>query len=281
MSDSQHWDQVVKPKTSLLDLNIKEVIDYIDLLKLFVKRDVVTLYKQTVLGPVWYFIQPIFTAGIFTFVFGNIAKISTDGNPKVLFYLSGLILWNYFSESLIKTSSTFISNQSLFGKVYFPRLIMPLSTVVSGLLKFIIQFMLFLCFYSYYFNQGLVNLNIFVLFIPVIVLNLALISTGFGMIFSSLTTKYRDLNFLLGFGVQLWMYATPIIYPSTAIPKKYLKFIDLNPVTHLVEAMRYSFFDKGTFNYSGLTYSFIFGLMIFFLGYIIFNKFEKNFMDTI
>lgn len=280
MSQSS-WSTIITPQSSLVSINTKEIFSYRDLLWLFVKRDIVTIYKQTILGPIWYFLQPVLTTGMFTFVFGRLANISTDGAPHVVFYLLGVTIWNYFSECLTKTSNTFVANQGIFGKVYFPRVIVPASLVISGLGKFLIQFLLFLGVLSYYFARGQVAPNWVALLTPFIVFVMAVISLGFGMVFSSMTTKYRDLAFLLNFGVQLWMYATPVIYPISTIPKEYVKFINLNPITPLVETMRYGFLGVGDLSSSGIIYSFSFGVVIFFLGFFIFNKVEKTFLDTV
>ncbi len=275
------WTTVIKPQSSIFHLDIKEIIKYRDLLLLFVKRDIVTMYKQTILGPLWFIIQPIMTTGMFTFVFGNLANISTDGVPHLPFYLLGITIWNYFSDCLTKTSNVFVANQGIFGKVYFPRVIMPGSIVVSNLGKFFIQFTLFLCVFGYYVSQGEIAPNINVLLLPFVVIVMALTSLGFGMFFSSLTTKYRDLQFLLTFGVQLWMYATPVIYPLSAIPNKYQALLQYNPIAPLIESMRFAFLGKGSLSFYSLGYSFLFSLSIFIFGLLVFNKVEKSFMDTV
>ncbi|TRX50210.1 ABC transporter permease [Fulvivirga sp. M361] len=278
------WDMVIQPKRGWLEVNFRELWRYRDLLYMFVKRDVITIYKQTVLGPIWFVIQPILTAAIFILVFGNIAGISTDGQPKVLFYLSGIVVWNYFSESFSTTSKTFIENANVFGKVYFPRLIVPFSKVVSGLIKFLIQFAFFFAIYLY-FLVGVDDTNIKpnegLLVLPLLILIMALLGLGLGIIFSALTTKYRDLTFLIQFGVQLLMYATPVIYPVSTIPEKYKKFIMANPMTSVVEGFRYAFLGTGDLNWYGLSYSLVFTLITLFFGIIIFNRVEKNFMDTV
>ena len=281
-SAPESWDYEIKPQTSLLQLNLKDLWRYRDLLRMFVKRDVVTVYKQTILGPIWFVVQPILTTAIYVLVFGNIANISTDGLPQVLFYLSGIVIWNYFSESFTNTSKTFKENENIFGKVYFPRLVVPLSKIVSGLLKFFIQFAFFLCILAYFIIQGAgVNPNIYLLTLPFLMALMALLGLGSGIIFTSLTAKYRDLTFLITFGVQLLMYATPVIYPMSTVPEKYKIFILANPITPIVEAFRYALLGSGTFSWWHLSYSAGFTLVLLFFGIIIFNKTEKTFMDTV
>ena len=279
---TKKWDLIIEPQQGLLDVNFKEIWDYRDLLFLFVKRDVVTVYKQTVLGPIWFFVQPIMTMLVYIVVFGNIAGIPTDGIPKPLFYLSGIIIWNYFSECFLKTSDTFTVNQDMFGKVYFPRLIMPLSKVVSGLIKFFIQFILFLVVYLYFLVDGVpVHLGVELLFVPYFIILMALLGLGFGLIFTSMTTKYRDLKFLIQFGVQLLMYATPIIYPMSEIPEKIRYFIFFNPLSHIVEGFKLAFLGQGSLTTSGLLYSSVCTLIVLIIGILIFNKTEKTFVDTV
>ena len=278
----QAWDLILTPKTSLLSFQWREVWRYRDLLQMFVKRDVVTLYKQTILGPLWFFIQPILTTIVYMVVFGGIAGISTDGLPRILFYSAGIVIWNYFSETLNTTSRTFIENTGLFGKVYFPRLIMPLSKVVSGLLKFLIQFSFFMVVFVVFLVKGTTaQPNIYILLVPFLIVLMAGLGLGFGIIFTSLTTKYRDLNFLIQFGVQLLMYATPVIYPISVIPEKYKPFILLNPITYIVEGFRYAFLGVGTWSWQGLGYTSVFAIIVLTLGVLIFNKVEKTFMDTV
>ncbi len=279
---TEHFDNIIQPRKNLLDLRLKELIRYYDLLVLFVKRDIVVTYKQTILGPLWFFIQPILTTLVFTVVFGNIAGIPTDGIPQPLFYMSGIVIWNFFADCFMKTSNTFVTNAGLFGKVYFPRIIQPLSVVISNGLKFLIQFGLFLILYAYYLIKGVpVTPNGYILLFPFLLVLMALLGLGFGLIFSSLTTKYRDLTFLIQFGVQLLMYATPIIYPLSEIPEKYRFLISGNPVSHIIETFKYSFLGQGMFTLAGLLYSTLFTLVILFIGIIIFNKTEKTFMDTV
>lgn len=275
------WTEIIEPQSSLLSLNLKEVWRYRDLLLLLVKRDFVTYFKQTILGPIWFFVNPIFTTVIYTLVFGNIAGISTNGAPKIAFYLSGVVMWNYFSTSLTQTSTVFTVNASIFGKVYFPRLIMPLSIVVSNLMQFGIQFLLFLVIVIYYTFQGELHPNIFVLLTPVLVLLMAAFALGIGMIFSSMTTKYKDMAMLLTFGVQLFMYATPVIYPLSTINEKYRYLVELNPLTAIIENFRYAFLGVGSLHISALGYSFIVIGVLLAIGTIIFNRVQKGFMDTI
>lgn len=277
-----YWDQVITAKTGWFDIKIRELWQYRDLILLFVRRDFVSVYKQTILGPLWYLLQPLLTTITFTVIFGNIAGISTGGMPHMLFYFSGLVMWNYFADCLNKTSNTFINNANLFGKVYFPRLSVPISIVISNLITFAIQFAFFLVFYFYYRIKGIVlepNLNIFL--VPLLILIMAMLGLGVGIIVSSLTTKYRDLRFLVAFGVQLMMYATPVIYPLSTIPEKYKLYILLNPMTPVIETFRYAFLGSGTLDWSWLSYSCAFTVVVFVLGVILFNRIEKNFMDTI
>ncbi|GEM54400.1 ABC transporter permease [Flavobacterium branchiophilum] len=283
MSNSnQAWTEEIKAQDSLFSVNLKEVWHYRDLLMMLVKRDYVTFYKQTILGPIWFFVQPILTTLMYVLLFGQIAKISTDGTPQLAFYLSGITIWNYFSESLTKTSTVFRDNAAVMGKVYFPRLIMPLSIVVSGLMKFGIQFGLFVVVVLYYtFIQQSIQPNIWVLATPFLLLIMALFSLGLGMIFSSLTTKYKDLVFLLTFGIQLLMYATPVVYPVTAIPEHYRWVVNLNPLTGVFECFRYAFLGSGSFDPTSLWVSIISTILLMVVGVVIFNKVEKSFMDTV
>jgi lipopolysaccharide transport system permease protein len=249
---------------------------------MLVKRDFVATYKQTILGPVWFFIQPLLTTITYVIIFGNIAKISTDGLPMMLFYLCGITLWNYFSECLNKTATVFKDNATIFGKVYFPRLIMPLSIVVSNLVRLGIQFILFLLIWGWYLYKGAnVHPNFYILLSPYIILLLAIIALGTGMIISAMTTKYRDLVFLLTFGIQLMMYATPVIYPMSVLSKKYALLIKANPLSSLLETFRYSFTGSGQFSWISLGYSTVFAVILLFIGTVIFNRVEKDFMDTV
>ena len=276
------YNTVIKPKNRLLDIDFKELWHYRDLFSMFVKRDIITQYKQTILGPAWFFIQPLITTLMYMVVFGGIAKISTDGLPQPVFYLAGIVCWQYFADSLNKTSSTFTANQGIFGKVYFPRLIVPLSTVTSGLVRMGIQFLLFLAFYIYYYFTGVgIAPNVYVFLLPLLVIMLAGLSLGFGIIISSLTTKYRDLTILFTFIVQLWMYATPIIYPlSTMSPRKQM-YMALNPVTSIVETFKYGTMGIGTFSWLQLGYSFGFMVVLLAVGIVVFNKVQRSFMDTV
>ncbi|MCZ2299346.1 MAG: ABC transporter permease [Chitinophagales bacterium] len=278
----QHWTEEITPKTSLLDLNLKEVWHYRDLMFMFVKRDFVTFYKQTILGPLWFFVQPLLTTIMYVIVFGNIAKISTDGLPMMVFYLCGITFWNYFSECFTKTASVFKDNASIFGKVYFPRLVMPLSIVVSNLIKLSIQFLLFIVILLWYKFQGAnVHPNMYILLTPYLIVLMAIIALGAGMIISSLTTKYKDLIFLITFGIQLLMYATPVIYPLSTIPAKYAFIIKANPLSAVIETLRFAFTGSGTFSWMHLGYSSVFAFVLLAIGAIIFNKVEKTFMDTV
>lgn len=274
---------VIKPMSSLLQLNLKDVWRYRDLMMMYVKRNIITVYKQTILGPLWLIVQPVLTTIMFMFVFGNLAGLSTDGIPGALFYFSGIILWNYFSQCLTGTSGVFINNQGVFGKVYFPRLVVPMATTISNLIQFCIQFCVFLVIYVYYYVTMEVPItpNVYAFLLPVLVLLCAGLSLGFGIVFSSLTTKYRDLVFLLQFGVQLWMYATPVIYPLNSIPVDKQWIFQLNPMTSIIETFKYGALGVGVFSWGALLYSAIFMFFLLFVGIIIFNRIEKSFMDTV
>ena len=294
-TSDETWDLEIKPQSHLLDINLREVWRYRDLLWMFVKRDFTAQYKQTILGPLWHFIQPLFTTVVFLVVFTNIAKISTDGVPPVLFYMSGITIWNYFSSCLNATSNTFVANAGIFGKVYFPRLVIPLSTVMSNIVKFGIQFLLLLAAMLWFklapstpstplpladkFNPStFTSLTL----IPAIILIMAGLGLGLGIIISSMTTKYRDLTVLIGFAVQLLMYATPVVYPLSTITSDKLRFwITLNPLTPLVEAFRYAMLGVGSFNYASFGYSIGFMVITLIIGLLIFSKVEKTFMDTV
>lgn len=273
----------IKPQSHLLDLNLAELFAYRDLLLMYVKRDIVTFYKQTILGPLWFIVQPVLTTIIFMFVFGNLAGLSTDGLPQPLFYFSGIILWNYFAECLTRNSKTFTENQQVFGKVYFPRMVVPLSITISNLVRFFIQFAIFLLIYFYYilFTEAIITPNSTALLFPWLVLLAAGLSLGFGIIFSSLTTKYKDLTFLLQFIVQLWMYATPVIFPLSSIPADKQWLLLLNPMTAVVESFKYGFIGQGIFSWMHLAYSSGFMVVLLLVGIIVFNKVEKSFMDTV
>jgi len=282
MDPTEPWTTVIRPKNRLLKIDLKEIWQYRDLFTLFVKRDIITQYKQTILGPAWFFIQPALTTIMYMVVFGGIAGISTDGLPQPLFYLAGIVCWQYFADCINKTSSTFTANQAIFGKVYFPRLIMPLATVSSNLVRMGIQFLLFIAVYVYYLVMNVdVAPNTYALLIPVLILMLAGLALGFGIIISSLTTKYRDLTLLFTFVVQLWMYATPVIYPLSTMSPKMQKIMSLNPVTSIVETFKYGTLGVGTFSWGSLAYSFGFMLALLAVGVVVFNKVQRSFMDTV
>lgn len=283
MSDShkQEWTETIESNHSLLDLNLREVWRYKDLVYMFVKRDFVSSFKQTILGPIWFFINPIFTTIVYLVVFGGIANISTDGAPKILFYLAGVTLWNYFSACLNGTSSVFTSNAAIFGKVYFPRLVMPISIVFSNLMRFGVQMILFLIAFLYYLTKGEVQPNWWILATPFLIILMAMFALGVGMIFSSMTTKYRDLQMLLGFGVSLYMYATPVIYPVSALPKAIQPYAAWNPLTGIFECFKYGWLGVGEFNPTMLAISSLIILLLLGIGTITFNKVEKSFMDTV
>lgn len=277
----ENW--TIEPQRSLFDLRLGELWRYRDLVMLFVRRDFVAVYKQTILGPLWYLIQPLLTTLTFTFIFGRVASLPTDGLPQFLFYMSGTVVWSYFAACLTKTSETFVQNASLFGKVYFPRLAVPVSILISNLITFLIQFGLFLVFVVYFALRGTpIQFNGFwIALSPLLILMMAGLGLGFGVIISSLTTKYRDLRFLVTFGVQLLMYATPVIYPVSSIPERFQWVILANPMTPIVEAFRYAFLGAGTVDLGHLLYSFVFMLAVVFLGSVIFNRVEQTFMDTV
>ena len=281
--DKEDWDLVIEPKTKLLDLQLKDLWHYRDLLWLMVKRDFTAQYKQTILGPLWHFIQPLLTTLMFLLVFGKIANIPTDGINPILFYLSGITLWNYFAACFTGTSNTFLANAGIFGKVYFPRLIMPLSTVTSNLVKFTIQFGLLLAVMIYFSFKGQgIHFGVSWLLIPLLVIMMAMLGLGMGIIISALTTKYRDFNVLIGFAVQLMMYATPVVYPLSFIrDKSYGQWIQYNPLSPIFETFRFAMFGKGFIDWNGLMYSAVFTIVTLFIGIVIFNKVEKNFMDTV
>ncbi len=283
MIDQDEYTLIIKPKNSLLDINFKELWRYKDLLFLLVRRDFVSVYKQTILGPVWFFIQPLLTTATFTLVFSKMANISTDGIPAPLFYLIGVTFWSYFSTCLTATSGTFVNNASVFGKVYFPRLIMPLSIVISSLFKLSIQFIMLLIGWIYYMTTELsIVPNFTILLLPLYIISMAGLGLGFGIILSSVTTKYKDFSFLVGFGVQLLMYATPIIYPLSLIKNpNIITLVSLNPMTGLIEGIKYGLTGHGIYDLGLLTYSLVFTIVLLFVGVIIFNKVEKSFIDTV
>lgn len=279
------WLYEIKPKSSNFSLNLNEIWRYRDLLMLFVKRDIVTVYKQTILGPLWYFIQPLFTAITFTIIFNNVAGIATGTIPPFLFNLAGIIIWNYFTSCLNETSDTFKKNASIFGKVYFPRAIMPIATVVTNLVKLGIQLLIFIGFYIFYLANGLENtLSYKIVFFPFLVVIMGMLGLGLGMIISSMVTKYRDLTFLVSFGVQLLMYISAVMYPMALIKEKLPKLgwiIEYNPLAYVVETSRYLLLNEGTVSVSGLLYTAVVTMVVFLFGLVIFNKTEKSFIDTV
>lgn len=276
------WTAVIEPQNKLLDLKLKEVWKYRDLILLFVQRDFKTRYKQTILGPLWFIIQPLFTTVIYTFVFGNLAGLSTDGLPQFLFYMAGNVPWLYFSTCLTSTSNTFTGNAGVFGKVYFPRLTTPIATVITSMLNFFIQFIMFLIFEVYFLLQGAeIHITWGAFLTPILVIQMALLGMGFGIIISSLTTKYRDLQVLVSFGVSLWMYATPVVYSATALPTNVYSVIMLNPVAPIVELMRFGWLGAGDVSFFYWGISWITTFVVVFVGIVIFNRVEKTFMDTV
>lgn len=277
----QKWTETIDADHSLFDLKLKEVWRYKDLVYMFVKRDFVSSFKQTILGPIWFFINPILTTIVYLVIFGRIAKLPTDGAPPLLFYLAGVTLWNYFSSSLMATSSTFTGNAGIFGKVYFPRLVTPLSIVISNLMRFGVQFVLFIIVWAYYYYNGEAHPNIWILATPFLIFLMALFALGVGMIFSSLTTKYKDLAMLLGFGVSLYMYATPVIYPVSSLPGFFKKLAYYNPLTGIFECFKYAWIGVGDFSPAMLGISTIIIILLLIIGIFVFNKVEKSFMDTV
>ena len=276
------WTEVIEPRSSLLDLRLSDVWRYRDLVMLFVRRDFVSNYKQTILGPIWFFIQPLLTTLTYYIIFGRVARLDTDGIPPFIFYLAGITVWGYFSQTLTAVSTVFVTNAAIFGKVYFPRLTMPLSIVISNLVRFGIQMALFLAVWAYYlFTTSALQPNWILVLTPLLLVLMGLLSLGLGMIFSAMTTKYRDLAMLLTFGVQLLMYATPVIYPLSKVPPHYTWLIVANPMTSIIEAFRYGFLGSGTFNWLYLGYTTLVTVIILLLGTIIFNKVEKSFTDTV
>jgi lipopolysaccharide transport system permease protein len=280
--EQEKWDLVIQPRKQWFDLHLRDLWRYRDLISLFVKRDFVTFYKQTAFGPLWYIIQPLLTTVVFTVIFGKLAGIPMDGVPPFLFLLAGNVTWGYFAGCLNETSNTFVKNAGVFGKVYFPRLTAPVSVVIINLVKFGIQFVLFLGFYIYFIVRGVpVRPTFFVLLLPVLILQMAVLSLGAGMLVSALTTKYRDLTFVMTFAVQLWMYASSVIIPASAIPKKYLPIYMLNPMTSVIESFRYAFFGRGVVDAVYIYVSWTVTLAVLFLGIILFGRVEKSFMDTV
>ncbi len=276
------WDMILLPRTGWFDIDLAEIWRYRDLVVQFVKRDFVTFYKQTILGPLWYIIQPLFTTIVFTIIFGRVAKIPTDELPPFLFYMAGNVMWGYFSTTLTQTSNTFVANYKMFGKIYFPRITVPISVVISNLVQFMIQLFLFLGFYLYFYLKGSpIAPTTAVFALPILVLQMALLSLGLGILISSMTTKYKDLRFAMGFGIQLWMYATPIVYPLTQVPDWLRPYYVMNPMVALVESFRYAFFGTSSLQWGHIVLSWGMTVIILFLGIIIFSRQEKTFMDTI
>jgi len=280
--DEDEWDLIITPKRHLLDLRLRDVWHYRDLLSLLVKRDIVALYKQTVLGPIWYFVSPLFTTAVYLFIFGSLAGLSTDGLPQPLFYMAGITSWTYFSSTLTATSSVFVSNAGIFGKVYFPRLIMPLSLVVSNLYKYLIQLILLASMTFYYvWNGAEISVSWYLLLFPLMIVLMAAQGIGLGMIVSASTTKYKDVGLLLTFGVQLLMYSTTVVYPLSALSGKLRTLVALNPMTPIMEGTRKSLFGVGAFDFQYLAYAVLVSLLILFIGTVMFNKVEKDFVDTV
>ena len=278
----KQWQTIIKPKTRLLDLKLKELAQYKDLIFMFVKRSFASQYKQTILGPLWFIINPIITSGLYTLVFGGIAKISTDGVPQFVFYMAGNTVWQYFAACITGTSNTFTANSAIFGKVYFPRLTMPISTIIYSLVSFAIQFVMLVCVMIYYaFNGENIHPNICILLIPVMIIHMAVLGLGFGIIISSLTTKYRDLQILVGFGVSLWMYITPVVYPVSTLSGTAKSLIMLNPMTPIVNNFKYALLGCGQFEWGWWGVSGIVTIVVLALGVILFNRVEKTFMDTV
>lgn len=278
---SQQWTTIIQPKNKLIDLRLKELWQYRDLIVMFVKRDFKTMYKQTILGPLWIIINPILTTLMQVFIFGNLANLSTDGMPHIVFYMAGNTIWLYFSGCLNNTANTFVRNANVFGKVYFPRLVTPISIVISGLISFAVQFGIFLIFVVWFWMKGIIAPNITVILLPVYILMLAMLSMGCGVIISALTTKYRDLSILVTFGIQLWMYGSAIIFPISSIPEKWGTLLMLNPIVPIVEAFRYAFTGKGVFSVQYLGIGMIITLILLLIGCVMFNKVERTFMDTV
>jgi len=272
------WTKIITPSESLFRFNFRELWQYRDLIILFIKRDFVSVYKQTVLGPLWHIIQPLFTMSVYL-ILGRVANLPTDGIPPTLFYLSGIVLWNYFASCLTKTSGTFIGSAQIFGKVYFPRLAVPISVIVSNLISFFLQFVLLIPFLIH--NYDRIHPNIYLLTLPLIIVVIAMMGLGFGLVVSSLTIRYRDLVFLIAFGVQLGMYLTPIIYPLSKIPVKYQWLMSLNPVTSIIEMFRYALLGQGTFTLQSISYSIVFSVVLLFVGVLFFNQAERSFVDTV
>ena len=280
--ESSSWDMVIKPKTGWFDINLKELWQYRDLIGMFAKRDFITFYKQTILGPLWYIIQPLMTTVVFTVIFGNFAKIPTDGIPPFLFYLAGNVVWGYFANTLKQTSDTFNANASIFGKVYFPRLTVPAAVSLVNFAQFFIQLALFIGFYFYFMAKGTpITPSWWILAVPLLLLQMAILTFGIGILLSSLTTKYKDLKFAMGFVIQLWMYASPIVYPLSQVPEKYRILYVLNPMVSIVESFRYAFLGSGAIRMDHILISWAVTIVCLVAGIILFSKIEKTFMDTV
>jgi len=279
----EYWDTIITSKRGWFEFNLSKIWQYRDLLKIYIHRNIVTQYKQTILGPFWIIIPPILTTFIFTVIFGNIANISTDGVPKPLFYMSGIVTWNYFSTALTSTSNSLAGNAAIYGKVYFPRIIIPLATLFSSLVRYFIQLILFSCFLVYFIinNSNGIEIQFHLLWmLPILIIIMGIQGLGFGLLFSAVTTKYRDLRFLINFGVQLLMYASPVIFPLSIVPEKYKWAILLNPMSSVIESFRYMIFGVGQISFDAIFYSIIFTGVLFFSGYLIFNHMEKDFIDN-
>ena len=281
-SGEKTWDLVITPTRGWFEFNLREIWQYRDLLKIYIHRNIVTQYKQTIFGPLWIIIPPILTTLVFTIIFGNLAKISTDGVPPFIFYMSGTVVWSYFASCITLTSNTFNQNAIIFGKVYFPRITVPIANVIISLLQFFIQFTIFILFLIFFKIKGSpIYPNMYILALPLIVFQMAILGLGFGILISSLTTKYKDLTFVMGFFVQIWMYATPIVYPLSIVPEKYRILVILNPMSSIVETFRGAFLGASSIELTHIFISVLFTLLIFFLGLLMFNRIEKSFMDTI
>jgi len=278
----EYWTSIIQPRSGWFDISLRDLWKYRDLIFLFVRRDFVAVYKQTILGPLWFLLQPLFSTIVFTIVFGKIANIPTDGLPQILFYMSGIVTWNYFSGCLTKTSDTFVSNKATFGKVYFPRLVVPISAVITNLLTFAIQLLLFLVFMLFFYFKGSdIHPNKWLLLAPFLLIDMAALGLGFGILVSSLTTKYRDFAFIVGFGMQLWMYATPIVYPISQVPVRWHWIYAINPMSAIVETFRYAFLGTGTIQIWQLGSSLGITFIVLSAGIILFSRIEKTFMDTV
>lgn len=285
MADTQEekrWDLTIKPVSGWFDIRVSELWKYRDLILLFVRRDFVSVHKQTIFGPLWFLIQPLIISLIFSFIFGKVAKIPTDGLPRFLFYMSGIVVWKYFADCIAKTSNTFISNANIFGKVYFPRLAIPISIIINNLVSFCIQFLLFLFFVLYFYVNGTpIRINGLVFLAPLFIFQIALLGMGFGIIVSSLTTKYRDLSQLVAPGIQLWMFASPIIYPASQLPENWQWLISINPIAPIIETFRFAFLGAGSVHLWQIGISVLITFLIFFSGIVLFSRIEKSFLDTV